>query len=323
MFKKLNALLNKYEHIWSPVSLVVGFAIDSLTLQKVDDVGSQIFLITYLSIVFLGIIFSFKYKKPIFLLIIQFFMGGLFSAFFVFSIKSSSFGASWPFITFILGYLIANEFLKKYYEHLMVRIGVFTVALYSFMIFFVPTFLNNISRKTFIISGVSTLFVVYVLILILFFINKKEVRKHFVLLLVNIIVIFGLINGLYFIRAIPPLPLSMKEMGLYSNVYRSSSGDYIKTDFKDGDIKSPVFLYASVFAPFQFDTNVYHVWEEYDETLREWKERSRIRISIAGGREGGYRTYSEKKFVKEGKWRVSVVTRGDLIIERKVFEIKK
>jgi len=69
-----------------------------------------------------------------------------------------------------------------------------------------------------------------------------------------------------------------------------------------------------VFAPSNFTTSILHDWQYYDNTKRQWVSASKTMLTITGGRDNGFRTYSIKDFIFPGKWRVNVETpRGQLI----------
>src|SRR5690606_38114812 len=126
----------------------------------------------------------------------------------------------------------------------------------------------------------------------------------------SIVFTIGLIyvglNGLYFTNIIPHIPLSLKQVGMYHSVVRFEIGDY-QLKYEAGEWWQPfkqsddvyharpgdnIFCFAKVFAPTRLSTDIYHVWEHYDEAKGEWIEYLRTSYSIAGGRDSGYRGYT-------------------------------
>ena len=73
-----------------------------------------------------------------------------------------------------------------------------------------------------------------------------------------------------------------------------------------------MYAYSSVFAPTALSTHIVHHWEHKEGG--QWATVSTVPFSIVGGRDGGYRGYSELPVFAEGEWRISVeTTRGQLI----------
>ena len=147
--------------------------------------------------------------------------------------------------------------------------------------------------------------------------------------------IFVLLQVLYFTNIIPPVPLALKEKGVYHQVYRQGDGYIGLTEkkslleklilgktihFREGE---SLTMYSAVFAPNGLKTDVAHVWEHFDTRTNTWVSLGRIPFSIAGGRNDGFRWYSEKSNIFEGKWRVRVVTKRGQSLGRVEFTLKK
>ena len=76
-------------------------------------------------------------------------------------------------------------------------------------------------------------------------------------------------------------------------------------------------------APALLTAPLSHVWEEYDEATKQWNEKARITFTLAGGRDDGYRAFSQKEFVTEGLWRVTVKVDDNRIVGRVTFKVLK
>jgi hypothetical protein len=141
-------------------------------------------------------------------------------------------------------------------------------------------------------------------------------------------------NLLYFTNLIPPVPLSLKEAGIYHYVH-SKDGSYILRFeqgswyefYKDADddfhyaTGDTVFCFAAVFAPTDLDTRIQHHWQMYNEKQDKWLTTDRLNYKISGGRDGGYRGYTFKKNVQPGLWRINVETAREQLLGRISFEI--
>jgi hypothetical protein len=148
----------------------------------------------------------------------------------------------------------------------------------------------------------------------------------------SVVSIFAIINVLYFANIIPPIPLAMKELGVYHSVTKLN-GEYLLTEeqrswwdvwryrtvhLKSGEV---AYVFGSVFAPTALETQVTHVWEFYDVSLGEWVEKDSVSFDILGGRDGGYRGYTLKRDIEEGLWRVNVESNRRQLIGRLHFRV--
>ena len=224
--------LQKYERHLSAGSFLFGFILDNITLTRIDLWLDNLILASYLFLAGFGIfLFHFLKRKPskskfrykivlLLPLLIQFAFGGLFSGYFVFYSKSASLATSWGFVLFIILFLIGNEFFKKKYARLEFQVGTFFIALFSFSIFYVPIIFNSIGAGIFLLSGLVSLFAIWLFINLLSTAIPKRIRITRQFLIRIILFIYISFNILYFTNVIPPIPLSMKESGVYHFIER-------------------------------------------------------------------------------------------------------
>lgn len=347
MYQKIKHFIQKNEAKISAGALIFGFIVDNLTLKRIDLLYENFVLISYLLIVGFGIAlnhYSAQRKakhtswnklnifSPI---IIQFAVGGLFSAFFVFYSKSASFVTSWPFILFLVALLIGNEFFKKYYSKVLFQTTIYFVAVFSFFIFFIPIIVGKIGDWVFLLSGLISLIYVFLFIKILSKVNKESVNKNKKNLIRYVLFMFALINFLHFTNVIPPAPLSMKDSGFYSLVQRNSETGYVFGKHYDDGFWSKYFrpnielrpgqelyFYSSVFAPTRINTEITHDWQYFNENTKRWQSISRISFDVAGGRDDGYRGFTYKTNLEKGLWRIDVESETGQVIGRRRFIIK-
>ncbi len=344
--KKIIDFFKKNDHYLSPSALFVGFAIDNLTLTRIDLWFSNLILFSYLFVAGVGIVLVHLYEDkiikgilikkiaPFLPFLIQFIFGGLFSGYLIFYSRSASFVTSWFFILLLFVLLIGNEFFRKHYKGLVFQISIFYFSLFSFTIFFIPVIIGKMGASVFILSGVISLVVITLLMYGFFLVLPKRVKEKRKYLVISILGIFLSINFLYFTNIIPPIPLSLKESGVYHFVGKMPGGGYIVRpeednwyDFNIGEKKihikkgSPVYVYSSVFAPTNLNTEIFHRWQYYDVNNNKWITLSDIKFPITGGRDGGYRGYSFKENVFPGRWRVDVTTDRGQILGRIPFEV--
>lgn len=331
-FKRFAAWYHRYERAVSSVSLIGGFVFDALTLRTVDAFWENFWIIIHLivSAVLIILINRKRVREPSdeksefdfwLLNFLQFTYGGLLSAFLVFYFRSSALLVSWPFLLMLALAFAANERLKRHQERLVFQISLFFLSLLSFAIFFVPVVVGSIGPWVFILSGVLSL------IFMRFFLRLLPSPKK--ALWLSIVIIFAAVNVLYFTNVLPPIPLSLKDGGVYYSIHRDASGEYIFTEsprswldyFK---LYPPVqlttssqtlFAYTAIYSPAKWSTGIYHEWQHYDEAKGAWVTTSKVSLSISGGRSEGYRTFSASG-VAPGKWRVNVLTKSGQVIGR-------
>ena len=154
------------------------------------------------------------------------------------------------------------------------------------------------------------------------------------MLIFSVGAIYVATNILYFFNLIPPIPLSLKDGGVFHSISRNAAGAYIlgfedsgwlsyvsvreKIHVRAGD---PVYAFSSIFSPTSFNTAILHEWQYHDANLNEWRTANTVGLSVTGGRDGGYRTYSLKENINPGKWRVNVKTSRGQIIGRLRFDV--
>ena len=131
--------------------------------------------------------------------------------------------------------------------------------------------------------------------------------------------IFVVVNLLYFTNLIPPIPLSLKDAGVFHSVIKKGEGSYevIRENKNWREYFLPydnfhrlpdesVYVWSAVFSPTGLDTVVIHQWQYWDERAEEWLTESEIRLAVRGGRDRGFRTYSYRSDLEAGQWRVNI-----------------
>lgn len=348
LFVQVKELLHKYERYLSVGTLVVGFIIDSLTLTRADVWLDNLILLSYL-VLSGGFILALNAHKEgrlqyqrtqqAFSLLpyaLQFTFGGLFSGFVVLYSRSASLAASWPFLLILAALLVGNEYLRTRYEQLLFQLGIYYIAIFSYLIFAIPVAVDHIGPWVFILSGIISLGVISLIGygLRLSAPQKFQSYKHHATAI--IVLIYGTFNLLYFLHMIPPIPLSIKEMIVAHQVVpRSPNGFTVTYEpsrwyqlFNDNNPtyhrvgSEPIYIYTAIYTPTQLRTAIIHEWAFYNSAQEKWQVASSIQYPISGGREQGYRGYSVKTNIQPGQWRVTVKTQNGQILGRTKFDIE-
>jgi hypothetical protein len=338
----------KYERILSSCSLVGGFIFDIFALQRVDLFIENFWILTHLLVAAAGIVFinllentRQKLKAStagIFhfwlIIVIQFSFGGLLSTFLVFYFRAATLAASWPFFLFLAAAFVCNEVLKHHYDRLVFQVSLLFLSIYAFAIYGVPIIVHRIGDDIFVLSGLVSLAAIWLFLMLMRAVSHERFRQSRIPVLSSIVVIFVVMNILYFANLIPPLPLSIKDSGVFHSIQRQADGNFV-AEYEDqgwlgffrlSDIYhevpgEPVYVFTAVFSPAELNTTIIHRWEYFDNTKRSWITETKIPLSIIGGRGEGYRTYSYKKDLTPGFWRVDAETESGASIGRINFKI--
>ncbi|HZT70021.1 MAG TPA: DUF2914 domain-containing protein [Terriglobia bacterium] len=354
-------LYGRFERPVSSLSLIGGFVFEALTLRRVDLFWDNFWVGVHLAIVALCAIWinllpdashgnttpleSDPHRLHFWLVnVMQFFFGGLLSVYLIFYFRSGTLATSWPFLLILAAAFIANESLKRHYARLSFQIALLFLAIYLFAIYVVPMLLHRIGTLIFLISGaVSVVAIGAVLVVLAMFSPRRLNRRNWKAVFGVIGGTLAVVNGLYFLNLIPPLPLSLKDAGIYHSLVVNGPGSYTVTSEQEKagwhesiDLLKRVLgvrqtlhirpgdsltLYTAVFSPTDMRTRIVHEWQYYDRTKGEWITRGRIPLSVVGGSDGGYRTFSVEPDITTGLWRVDIETLGGQAIGRVKFNV--
>jgi len=331
-----------------PAAILVGFLLDTITLNRIDQIFDNAILVTHLLIVSTGIVLLFgknstlakklkvEERENLINTIIIFSFGALFSGFIIFYTRSGSLSSSWPFILMLVVLMLGTELKKTYYQNLILQISFLYLALFSYLIFLLPLIFASLGVRMFILSGFVSLGIMSLFTRLLKKSNKERYVEFFPKIRKRVLVIFMIFNILYFTNIIPPVPLSLKFKAVYhsinivgENIYE---GTYEETNWYNIFRKrsrvihrqsgEPAYVFASVFAPTRIRTSIYHSWQYYDEEKVKWEKTDRIQIPISGGREDGFRGFSMKENLLPGKWKVVIETQRGQRLGQIRFKIK-
>ena len=340
--RKVREIYERYERKLSAFSIVTGFIFDSLTLVRIDLVVNHLLMAGYFAIAAVGIFlinlreegrarFLSDEQYAWLFIAMQFSFGGLFGRFFLYYFHSGIIGTSWVFLATLMAFLIGNEFAKKHYTRLVLQVDFFFLALFLFLIYFVPILAGSIGGGIFIISGIAALAILFIFLRLLLRLTPVRIRSRSREIVASIAAIYLAMNVMYFANIIPPIPLALRSGGIYHRVTRSGDRYLGTTDerrfldrFRSYERiritpNQELYAYSAVFAPTDLGTSIAHVWQRYDETQGEWIDQARVLFPIVGGQDRGYRGYTIKSNVTPGLWRVNIETLRGAVIGRLTF----
>jgi len=337
--------LKPYERHLSAAAMAGGFAFDDVSYGRVDHPVTQTLLLVYL-LVAAGSIVLLHYLQlhpepgatadrlrgwlPA---LTQFAFGSLWSAFLVFYARSGVFAVSWPFLLILAGIFIGNELFRAYHSRLIFTSVLLFFALLSYAIFMMPVFTRTIGVGTFLLSGAAAVLLFWSFLRLLGWLSAGKLGKIKWQIALGAGLVFGAVNGLYFLNVLPPLPLAMQKAGVFHAIKRLGPVYYAMGEEQSWitwlgippvmhvEGGGPVYVFSAVFAPIKLTTRVVHRWQRYDDAKREWVTKQTLSFAITGGRENGYRGYTRRSDPQPGLWRVDVDTVDGRLIGRTVFTV--
>lgn len=340
-YQKFKIFLEENERILVPGSLIAGFIFDIVTFKSLSISSTFIVSGIYVLIVAAAMVAMavkqgsgwkvVRYFELLSPLILQFALGSLFSTSFLFYWYSGSLSASWPILLVLVVLMISNEVFRHYFLRPTVQIGILFFVLFSQAAILSAYAFNSLEPSAFVIGGTISLAIMSIF---LFYFTKipviKKIQKR-----INIIIaaIFISMNALYFLNVIPPIPLSLRDAGMYHDI-QSHGGGYNLVGEEESWIdkllpgqivhlrsSDKLFAFTSIFAPAELETTIVHKWQRYDKDTHRWVTNDTLSFYFVGGREDGYRGYTFKTRMTEGKWRVSVETARGQILGRIPFTV--
>lgn len=326
---------------YAPILFFVGgFIIDSLTLGRIDRVYDLVLLTSHMTLLTITLYLfnltddnkwknTFLERFELYLpLAIQFFFGGLSSAYVIYFSRSVSLSKTGTFFAILVLLLIANEFLKKRISNKYLQFSLYYFISFTFFAFMIPVIMKEMSTSIFLLSGIVSTVITISLILFIYFSSpstRAEVRLPKLLGIVVSMYLF--INVLYYFNMIPPVPLAL-DRGIVAHNITKENNDYVVTYeadewyifWREHKIKfyhhldERVYVFSSIFAPTDLNKSVSHRWSYYNPETATWQVMDEIAYEIVGGRDNGFRGYSYKENVIDGLWKVEVVTKEENLL---------
>jgi hypothetical protein len=339
--------LIKHKKYTPVIFFIGGFIWDSLTLGRIDGWYSNTILLAYLICLTICLyIFNladddrwentflepYEEYAP---LAIQFFLGGLSSAYVIFFFQSVTLTKTIVFFLILLVLLLSNELLKHRISNKYLQFGAYYFVNFTFFIFFLPIVFETMNTFLFVVSGILSLSIT--LFLIGYIYNQSpSTRREITWWKIStlIISIYLFINTCYYFNLIPPVPLSLNK-GLVAYNIEHSDNIY-SVSYEQAPLLAPwnsfdqtfnhqpgdtVFIFTSIFAPSNLEKEVFHKWKSYNSDLESWNITDQIGFNILGGRESGFRGYTYKENVWPGRWQIDVVTEEGQVLGKINFTI--
>lgn len=341
----LHQIYKKYER-WVPILFFfLGFIFDAMMLRRIDEfkviiqqalylfasgilIGTELIEETreirpprYLSKVW-------KYREAF----LHFLMGTLLNSYTIFYFKSASTLTSFIFIALLITLLTLNEFKRFGKSQIQVHVALLSLCLISYLVSLTPIMMGFMGHWPFLVAAATSaiLFLVYYKVLARKLVDQpRHLRTQVLVPFAAIQILFVI---LYFSHLIPPVPLSVKYMGIYHQIEKSGQDyelSYTRSAWKfwqHGDQSfaarkgDQIFCYAQIFCPTRFKDELHVRWMYFD-SKRGWVSSDAIPLTVVGGREEGYRAVTKKGNYQPGSWRVQIETRENQVVGRIGFQV--
>ncbi len=341
-------------HIAFEVSFFfAGFLFDVVLLHRIDStpllIHQGLYLVLSSALIFWDHRLSVAGKEPegfvgklasYRLWVMHFFLGTLLNAFMVFYFRASSGVLAFLFLVGLSVIIVANELPRFRAQGPIVRVMLLSFSMTSYLAYLLPVLWGQLLSWQYVLSVVLGSAGTYGLwkLFVRFTHDPNWTLKRAV---VPGLVMQAVLLLLYLVGAIPPVPLSLKHIGIYTAVnpvkdaeghrhyeltYQPAPGWQFwmkQHDTYVGAAGSKAYAFVRIFAPTKFHDQVRFAWD-YDDPSKGWTARgSPYATGLSGGGEEGFRTFAFSTMQKPGKYRVRVLTMDDREIGRETFTFEE
>ena len=266
--------------------------------------------------------------------LVQFCFGNLYSALVICYFKSSGSIASFIIVFVLAALLVGNEFLKEKYENFGVCLAFFCLLGTMFFNFLIPHLVHGMGTFWFFLSTLLSAGICYLLWMKSSLKSSSEVLRHKRFLIAPISISLAL-SIAYLANWIAPVPLVLKQQIVcknFDNVSYSCDADNLDFWQRGGfkmttihkDDGEEVFFMSSVYAPAELKAPVEFRWYYKDPATKKFKLTDKItsqRMVVQGGRDMGYRSFSKKKNIAPGIYRVETAYKDGAVIGAETFKV--
>jgi hypothetical protein len=322
----LQPLFDRYRHLIPSVVLGGGFLVDVFTFRTLEPGVTFMMLGVYAFAAAVGVVFGERGPGPlrkIVPLMVQFTFGALLSSAFLFYWFGGTVAASWPVMLIVVALMASNETFREAFLRPTVQFAVFAFVFFSYCTLLFPFLLRSVSAGVFLL-GAAVATVGSLLVAEAAARTDKARRPLLFRFRLTALGTTAAFVALYFLNIIPPIPLSIRDAGIYHDV-TVRGGEYLLAAESENPVQKlwpgqtvhleggagdgRIYAYTAIFAPTDLSTTIVHRWQRYDASVGRWMDMgSGSSYVTRGGREEGYRGYSYRSIRSAGRWRVLIET---------------
>ena len=323
-----------------------GFVLDAFIVGRIDETRTLVQQGVYLAIdgVLLAKIIAWGQQAPrpghwrerlprVADWLLHFTLGTLLNAYALFYVKSASGLATMLFFLIIVALLLVNETPAMRRLGPVVLYGLYSFCLTSYFAYLYPVLIGRIRWWMFVLAVATSMVPVTAIAMAhhRWTHDRLQVARQ---ALVPALGVQALLLVLYTLKLIPPVPLSLMDIGIYHRVERADAGGY-RVSYRtppwyrfwrrdDREFLAAqgdrVYCFFRVFAPNGFRDDVRVEWF-YKDSSRDWTFAGRTAISVTGGRDAGFAGYAYKQNVRPGDWRVVIASVDEREIGQRAFSV--
>jgi Protein of unknown function (DUF2914) len=342
----LGAFRGRHPHAEHIAFFVAGFTFDALMVRRIDDAPVLIQQGAYLAVVGL-LLFGlnawdhrdvtpprflrgvWRWSQPA----LHFMLGTLLNAYALFYFKSGSGVSAFLFLSTICVLLLVNELPQFRRFGPVVLFGLYSFCLTSYFAYLYPVLFGRLRPWMFLLAVGTALLPLLLLAWghLRFVQDKRRVFREALLPSLGVQTLLVL---LFLAHLVPPVPLSLLDIGIYHGVVRNpAQATYTLSHHpnpwwrfwaKDEQefLARPgdrIFCFVHIFAPRNFHDEVRLRWAHHEPS--GWAPSDAVPLQVTGGKQEGYAGYAYKQNWSPGDWEVSVVTRDGREIGRRRFTV--
>jgi Protein of unknown function (DUF2914) len=348
-WQRLQAFRHNHEHAEHILFFIAGFTFDAMMVRRIDEPSVLIQQGSYLAVVGL-LLFGLnawdhrKVAPPRFLRgvwkwsqpVLHFMLGTLLNAYALFYFKSGSGLSALLFLGTICLLLLMNELPQFRQFGPVVLFGLYSFCLTSYFAYLYPVIFGRLEPWMFLLAVATSIGP-------LLFLSwghhlfSGDGRRVLLDALLPSFGVQALLLLLFFAHLVPPVPLSLRDIGIYHGVVKNPADAQYSLSHhpvawwhfwaKDEQefLARPgdrIFCFVHIFAPRNFHDEVRLRWA-HKEPGAPWASSDAVPLHISGGKDEGYAGYSYKQNWRAGDWRVSVETRDGREIGRRHFTVSE
>lgn len=340
----IRGFIHRHETKLEVAFFIIGFILDVLLIDVPDSLFGIAQQVGYIVVIALLIHYELlfrlrkwrpgKWLRKVWSyrnLALHFCLGSLLNLYSIFYIKSASLLSSVVFLALMIAFILGNELPIVKRAKVSAKIGLYAICLFSFFSILFPILFGFVGWMPFIASVAATLLVFWIQLNLL---SKKILDRALIArsLVAPVVSVMAAFVVFYTLGWIPPVPLSVKEQGVYHLIEKKDGGFQLSfekswwrfwqtsdVDFR-AEIGDKIYFYAQIYSPTRISDRVVIHWLQKD-TKGKWQTSDRIPMMIQGGREAGFRGYAFKSNYAPGEWQIRVETDGGIEISRLYFDV--
>jgi hypothetical protein len=329
LFARLNAFKSRNERVLSTAFFLGGFLFDAVMLSRIDEPLMLVQQGAYLLIcgLLLAVQQRMELKKtvpPAWLRkpwryadhLLHFMLGTLLNAYSIFYFQSASGITAVCFVIAIAALLAVNEMPRFQKLGPVVLYALYSICLTSYFAYLIPVLIGDLRPWMFYlaVTAASGLLFIQIYYLLRWGKSYSHVARHAAVPAFAVQALFVL---LYTLRVAPPVPLAIKQIGIYHDVKRVQGGWELSQQAKTWKfwqrpdavfLERPgdkLFCFARIFAPRHFHDGISIVWFHRDPR-RGWTQAHRLALTVSASSAVGFATDAYLTEPMPGDWRVEI-----------------